>query len=60
MTRKGSQGGILRIAGEEPKVCRERNGIFLPFAYTQTTVRLYANNCSPIPNLNRFPEHVMM
>ena len=35
MTRKGSQGGILRIAGEEPKVCRERNGIFLPFAYTQ-------------------------
>ena len=49
----GLQGGTQGLAGEDIKGCRERNGTSLLFAYTQTIVRLYANNCVPIPDFNR-------
>ena len=50
----GLQGETLRLAGEDTMARRERNGIFRPCAYTQTIVCLYANNCSPIPDLNSY------
>ena len=49
----GLQGETQGLAGEDIKGCRERNGTSLLFAYTQTIVRLYANNCVPIPDFNR-------
>ena len=42
------QGGALRLAGERPKGKRGRTPTFLSFAYTQTIVRLYPNDRSPI------------
>ena len=50
---KALQGEALRLAGEKPKGNRERVGTFPSFAYTQTAVRLYPNNRSPIPKFKR-------
>ena len=44
---------VLVLAGEKPRCSRGRNGCSPSFAYTQTVVRPYANNCAPMPVLNR-------
>lgn len=46
-----SQGGILRLIGEKPMGKREEDGSKSSCAYTQTIVRLYANDCATIPDL---------
>ena len=50
---KASEGEVLRLSGENTKGKRGRDGISPSFAYTQTIVRLYANDCAPIPKLKR-------
>ena len=45
----------VSLAGVKAKGKRDRTVTLLSFAYTQTIVRLYANNCSTIPNLKRTP-----
>ncbi len=46
---------IVSLAGAKAKGNRDRTIRLSSFAYTQTIVRLYANNCSTIPNLKRTP-----
>ena len=48
--------GNTRARREKTKDCREKNGIFLSYAYTQTIVRLYANDRVTIPDLKRIIE----
>ncbi len=48
------KGLVLVLAGEKPKRSREKKALLLSFAYTQTTVCLYANDCAPVPNFNRY------
>ena len=46
---------IVSLAGAKAKGNRGRTVRLLSFAYTQTIVRLYANNRAPIPNLICIP-----
>lgn len=46
-------GEWSRMTGVKKLDSRERNGTLRSYAYTQTFVCLYANNCSPIPHFNR-------
>ena len=47
-------GGHYHITyGVKPSGIRDESADFSSFAYTQTIVRLYANNLSPIPKLKR-------
>ena len=45
------------ISKKTPKACRERNGIFSLYAFTQTVMCLYPNHRVPIPVLNCIPMH---
>ena len=56
----GHAGETLRFAGKKPMGNRERNGTFLLFAYTQTIVRLYPNECATILKLKRFSKRWTM
>ena len=47
------KGEGLRVARERIKANSEREGIFLPCAYTQSIVCLYANNRFLILEINR-------
>ena len=41
------------VVGEKMPCCWGKGGMFSSFAYTQTIVRLYANDRVPIPDLKR-------
>ena len=43
-----SEGEVLILAGERTNGKRERMPISLSFGYTQTIIRVYANNCVPV------------